>query len=138
MTLVSERISRRALLKGGGAAAAGLALPGAVLAWAKSDHALSSHLRRSSYERLIGQPFRLQGAPHQLHLAAVRNLNPAQAGSENAFALVFRARPGAAPLDDAVPALYHPRLGTFRLLLSPGKASPAGQPYGAIINRLHG
>lgn len=81
--------------------------------------------------------FRVDGTPHYLRLASIQDLNPAQAGSENAFALVFRARPGASRLSHPVPTLYHPRLGTFKLLLSPGRSSTAGQPYAAIINRSH-
>jgi hypothetical protein len=137
MALISERISRRALLRSGGVAGLALMLPGVAQARATRRHRRHlSHLRRSSYEPLVGQDFRVFGRPYHLRLVAVKDLNPAQAGSENAFALVFRARPGAAPLSKSVPWLGHPRLSTFRLLLSPGMPSASGQPYAAVINRL--
>lgn len=134
MFSISQRISRRTLLKSGGAAGLGLVLPEMAQARAQP---LQSHLRRSSYTPLIGRSFTVEGAPYRLRLVAVQDLNRAQAGSEDAFTLVFRARPGAARLAHAVPVLHQRRLGSFRLLLSPGMASATGQPYVAIINRSH-
>lgn len=135
MSSDSQHISRRTLLASGGVTAVGLTLPGAALARAtRRRQRLSSHLRRSSYKPLINQDFKV--GPHQLRLTAVKDLNPTQAGSENAFALVFRARQGE-KVARTVPTFRHARMGAFQLFISPGKASPAGQSYVAVINRLH-
>lgn len=137
MPSISQRITRRALLRSGGAAGLGLLVPGVAQARSKRrHHRIHSHLVRSSYHGLVGQNFRVFGRPYHLRLTAVENLNRWQAGSENAFALIFQARPGAHPVARPAPSLHHPRLGTFRLLLTPGRPSPTGQTYAAIINRL--
>lgn len=140
----TERISRRGFLAAGGSAGFGLLVPG--LAYGRrrrrrkqghshSHHKSESHLRRSSYESLVGERFQVAGGGSRLKLTAVKNLNKAQAGSEDAFALVFRGRRGGAPIKEAVPELYHPGLGRFRLLLTPGDAGRSGRPYVAVINR---
>lgn len=118
--------------------AAGLAFPGVAMGRARRRHqAVYSHLRRSSYEPLVGQTFTLQGWPRYLRLVAVQDLDPAQAGSENAFALVFHSRPGAKSLAHLTPMFHHRQLGSFRMMVTPGLPSARGQTYTAIINRLH-
>lgn len=135
-------VTRRALLTSAGVAAAGLALPaGAAATGSRRGHRLRarrpSHLRRSSYRPLIGERFRVSGSRVRLRLEAVQSLSVGPRDSENAFALVFRAPRGAAALRDQVPELHHPRLGSFRLLVSAGQDSRHGRPYAAIINRVH-
>lgn len=138
MSETMERISRRVLLKSGGAAAIGLSLPGVAVARSHRRRVrLQSHLRRSSYTPLVDHVFSVTGGPRRLRLAAVADLNHAQAGSENAFALIFWAAPGRAPLAQAVPTLHHRQLGTFKLFLSPGRPAAPGQTYVAVVNRLH-
>ena len=126
-------LTRRALLKTGAVAAASMALPATAVARSRR---LYSHLTRGSYRPLVGARFRVQGTGVALRLVAVHDLNPAQRGSQDAFALIFRAPAGAPPLE-AVPTLHHAALGDFQLLLSPGRAYGGGQPYAAIINRVH-
>jgi hypothetical protein len=141
----ARALTRRALLKTGGAAAVTLAIPGAALAKRRRWHrrarphrkALGSHLRRTSYDPLVGQPFTVEGTGTPLKLVSVEDLNAHQASSDNAFALIFRAQPGLPTLADQVPQLHHPALGSFKLLISPGDAAPQGQIYSAVINRLH-
>lgn len=129
----SRSFTRRAVLKAGGLAGLALALPARALGLTRAG----SYLRRSSYGGLVGEPFSIQGSATKLSLIAVQDLNAGQAGSDNAFALVFRAPNGAAPIANPVPQLYHRAFGSFQLLLSPGMPSNLGQPYIAVINRLH-
>jgi hypothetical protein len=129
-------VTRRALLKTGGAASLALALPGQALARARRPR-IASHLRRSSYRQLRRQRFTVVGSPVRLRLTAVEDLNQHQAQNEHAFALSFWIPRGAPPLEDEVPLLYHPRLGSFKLMISPGAADRYGRRYYAVINRLH-
>jgi hypothetical protein len=110
-----------------------LALPAAAAARRRA----LLHLRRSSYRGLVGQPFTVQGARAKLRLVTVRDLNRHQAGSDNAFALIFQAPRGAPRIPEAVPTLHHPALGSFALLLCAGAPSSSGLRYAAIVNRLH-
>jgi hypothetical protein len=125
-------LTRRTLLRTGLAAAVSAALPAVAVA---RKRRLLSHLVRDSYGPLVGQRFRVRRSRVVLRLVAVEDLDHAPRGSQNAFALIFRAPAGAAPLA-AVPTLHHAALGDFKLLLSPGRASGGGQPYAAIINRV--
>jgi hypothetical protein len=128
--------TRRTFIARGGSAAFAAALPIRLL----SRHrrlSLRSHLRRSAYHGLVGQRFSVSGTRMKLRLLAVEDLNKHQAGSDHAFALVFRASRGASRIANQVPTLYHPSLGSFALLIAPGAPSRKGQPYAAIINRLH-
>jgi Domain of unknown function (DUF6916) len=127
-------VTRRTLIKGGAAGAFALAMPAAAAA---AKHRLESHLRRSSYRNLVGQGFQVKGTNTKLRLTAVQNLNRHQAGSENAFALIFQAPRRARALGHTLPTLHHPALGSFDLMLTPGAASAHGQAYAAIINRAH-
>ena len=134
-------LTRRTFLKTSGAAATALALPGTALArhrrrWRRPPH-VKSHLRRSSYHQLVGQPFTVRGSHAQLRLASIEDLNPAQAGSDNAFALVFTAPPGAPGLINQAPELYHRSLGQFQFLFTSGTTSASRPSYVAVINRLH-
>lgn len=126
-------LTRRTLLMTGAAAAISAALPAVALA---RKRRLLSHLARGSYRSLVGQRFRVKGTSVVLRLVAVEDLNHAQRESEHAFALIFRTSAGA-PRLESVPTLHHPALGEFTLLLSPGRRSGRGQPYAAIINRVH-
>ncbi|MGH2876209.1 MAG: DUF6916 family protein [Solirubrobacteraceae bacterium] len=136
-------MTRRTLLASGGAAMVALSLPAEAAAAAHRAHRRRhhrrhpSHLRRSSYRPLVGDRFRVVGSRVHLRLEAVQNLSAGPRGSEDAFALVFRAPRRAPALRGQVPELHHPRLGSFRLLLSPGMESRHGRPYAAIINRTH-
>jgi hypothetical protein len=125
--------TRRTLLKVGGVAAAALVLPEAALGRSfKVRLGLNHPLRRSSYRGLRGERFRVDGG-QLIKLERVQDLNSLQAGSETSFALIFS---GPAALADPVPQLYHPWLGSFRLLLSPGAATAQGRTYVAVINQL--
>lgn len=136
MSTDSQRISRRTLLASGGAAAFWLSIPGMAFGRTRRHRRrLHSHLRRSSYTPLINQNFTV--GPHRLRLVAVQDLNPAQAGSENAFALVFRGRPGDTSVARTVPTFRHPQLGAFELFITSGRPSAGGRSYVAVINRLH-
>ena len=127
-------MTRRALIKSGATGAFALSLPAAATA---AKLRLQSHLHRSSYRTLVGQRFKVKGANLTLRLTAVQNLNKHQAGSENAFALVFQAPRGMRALGHTLPTLQHPTLGSFQLMLTPGAASAHGQAYVAIVNRMH-
>jgi hypothetical protein len=125
--------TRRGLLKFGGAAALALALPEAALGrTVRPRFGLSHPLRRSSYRGLTGQRFWVHDSI-PLRLERVADLNSLQAGSENAFALVFS---GPQTLAEQVPMLYHRWLGSFQLLLSPGPATASGGTYVAVIYDL--
>lgn len=125
--------TRRTLLKAGGVAAASLMLPEAALGrTVRPRFTLSHPLRRSSYRGLKGQRFWIQGSS-PLRLERIQDLNSLQAGSENAFALIFS---GPATLASEVPEIYHRWLGTFQLLLSPGAPTATGRTYSAVINQL--
>src|SRR5690242_18787007 len=104
-------LTRRTLLKGAGAVAVGLALPGS----ARGDGRRTGwHLRRSSYRPLIGEAFRGGGRRVKVRLVDIEDLNRHQAGSDHAFALQFAAPQGAPPLPSRIPTkLIHPALGRF-------------------------
>jgi hypothetical protein len=129
-------LTRRALLSAGGAASLALAIPGHALARTRRSRA-ASHLRRSSYRPLLRQRFTVVGSRVRLRLISIEDLNSHQANSEHAFALNFWIPRGAPPLQDDVPQLYHPRLGSFKFMVSPGRIDGYGQRYCVIINRLH-
>jgi hypothetical protein len=84
-------LTRRTLLRNGAAATAV-----AMLGWSAAPAAASSgHLRRSSYNGLVGQSFR--SGLVDLRLVSVTDVAGAKrakslAGSENAFVLTFRQR----------------------------------------------
>lgn len=128
--------TRRTFIARGGSAAFAAVVPIRLLSRHRR-YALRPHLRRSSYHGLVGQRFRVSGTRTRLRLVAVEDLNKHQAGSDHAFALIFRGPRGAQRLATQVPTLYHPSMGSFELLISPGASSRQGQPYAAIINRLH-
>ena len=106
---------------GAAATAAALARHPPVGGDARRRRRSAGHLRRSSYEGLIGSSFTAGSV--ELRLLSVSDLagaavDPSLAGSEDAFALAF-----AGPLDAALEAgthtLGHPALGTFELFVSP-------------------
>jgi hypothetical protein len=131
-------LTRRALLKVGGTAGVALATGGTAFASIKRKRFIAkSHLRRSSYLALVGQRFATPGATGGLRLIRVEDLNAHQKGSQNAFALIFRESHGARALKHPTSQLHHSSLGTFPLFMVPGPASPSGQTYCAVINRLH-
>jgi hypothetical protein len=138
-------ITRRGLVAAAGAAVVGVALAEtthlAGLARGLGEFGVPAYLRRSSFAGMVGDRFELLANDGRsvARLVAVDDLpavahGGAQAGSEDAFALVFHAS-GAARLEQDVMTLTHPRLGRFALLVSPSGTGRHGQDYAAIINR---
>jgi hypothetical protein len=126
-------LTRRAVLKVGGAAALALSTAGTALA---AQRRRLSYLRRSSYLPLVGQRFAIAGGG-ELELVAVRDLRDEQRDSDDAFALCFAGPRGTSALTTGLPRLHHPALGLFALFVTTGKTTAASQHYCAVINRLH-
>jgi hypothetical protein len=138
-------ITRRGLVAAAGAAVVGVALAEtthlAGLARGLGDLGVPAYLRRSSFAPLVGDRFELLATDGRAvaRLVGVDDLPAggrigAQAGSDDAFALVFHAS-GATRLEQDVMTLTHPRLGRFALLVSPSGTGRHGQDYAATINR---
>lgn len=125
-------LTRRAVLKVGGAAALALSTAGTALA---AQRRALSPLRRSSYLPLVGQRFAIVGGG-ELQLIAVRDLRDEQRGSDDAFALCFAGPPRASALTTGLPRLQHPALGVFALFVTTGMTTATSQHYCAVINRL--
>lgn len=129
-------LTRRSLLRMGVLAAAGTL--GGVRPWAvPAAEAAASHLRRSSWTRLLGQRFTFGSV--QLRLVTVTNVagaakNRSLAGSEDAFVLTF-AGPLAPALRTGTYTLQSARLGRFELFLSPVGRPGKDQRYEAVIDR---
>jgi hypothetical protein len=132
-------LTRRSLLRAGALATA--ATLAGVRPWgAASAAAASGHLRRSSYDGLVGQSFGAGSV--QLQLLSVSDLAGATvdkslAGSEDAFALAFSG-PLGAPLEAGTHALTHPELGTFELFVAPVEQPHADRRYEAVVDRSVG
>ena len=132
-------LTRRALLRNGAAATAA-ALLGAR-PWAAAPAAASAgYLRRSSYERLVGQRFRVGSVG--LRLLSVSDVAGAKrdkslVGSEDAFALAFSG-PLDAALESGIHTLRHAELGTFELFVSPVDRPRRDRRYEAVIDRSVG
>ena len=123
-------------LGGSGVLAAGLGAAGAPAGLVSSPSA-PSHLRRSSYLLLTDRRFSVRrvGAPAlRLRLVAVEDLpgeRRVRGTAEDAFALRFRAAHGAA-LPQGTHRLHHPVLGSFDLMLVPGRG---GRYHRAVVDR---
>ena len=128
-------LTRRALIKLGGATGLAMTTGGTALA---RQVRRPSHLRRSSFVPLVGQRFAIAGAgASALQLLAVSDLSSGQRDSENAFALTFAGpRTASAPVT-TLPELRHPVLGSFPLFVTEGATTAASQHYDAVINRVH-
>jgi len=83
---------------------------------------------------VLGQSFTVAGVAVQL--LSVQDVSPDQAGSENAFVLMFASADGT--LDQGLPEFSHPQFGTFPLMVVPGVLDSDGQHYTAVFNRTHG
>ena len=134
-----HRLTRRSLIRTGtGVAAATLA---GLRPWAPARAAAApSHLLRSSYAGRVGQRFAAGRA--KLRLVSVSDVagvavQPALAGSEDAFALAF-----SGPLDGALEAgtytLRHAELGTFELFVVPVGRPRSDRRYEAVVDRSVG
>ena len=58
------------------------------------------------------------------------------APADECFILVFHG-PRDQTLPQAVYEFAHPKLGRFSLLINPGKTSPQGTAYEAVVNHVH-
>jgi len=142
------RLSRRTVLRGGAALAAGWFTPGAwwsPLAGLPAGAARSDTgwLTRSSYPPLVGSSFRVSpaGSVATLKLVQIGELEGVTAG----------ARKGAAPQQERFSLLFdgdssrfgqgtypfeHPALGRADLFVVPVGPSGGGQWYEIVVNRL--
>ena len=133
VTDTTAKLTRRGLLELGGTAFA-LTLTGVGTASALTT---LSPWRRASYLPLVGQSFSVRGYASPLTLTSVGDLQSGPAGSDNAFALMFRTPSGARPMPSSLGVLTHATLGTFSLMLVPGEAPGSARGYVAVINRVH-
>jgi hypothetical protein len=163
-TSTGRVISRRTFVRAGGTVVAALAVPESTLArrlrrgrrhhhkkLVHHVHATNvgsapapeaavpqlSPLVRSSYTPIVGQNFGVAGSAGGVQLVDVQDLNSAQAGSENAFAIVLVSPTGDQTLADGLPEFSHPDFGTFALMLVSGTSDSTGAHYVAVINRDH-
>ncbi len=132
----SSRLTRRSLLRTGTLATA--ATLAGLRPWAAvGAEAAASHLRRSSYARLLGQRFAV--GPVELRLLSVADVagaavDTALAGSDDAFVLTFSG-PLEPVLDARTYTLRHARLGRFDFFLSPVDRPRKDQRYEAVVDR---
>jgi hypothetical protein len=132
-------LTRRSFLRAGIATSAA-ALAG-IRPWAPAPAAAAAgHLRRSSYEGLVGHGFATGAA--ELRLLSVTDLAGAAvdkslAGSEDAFALTFSGPLGAA-LEAGTHTFGHPGLGTFELFVAPVERPGGDRRYEAVVDRSVG
>jgi hypothetical protein len=132
-------LTRRSLLRAG--ALASVATFTGTRPWALTPAmAAAGHLRRSSYDGLVGQHFRAgQAALQLLSVSDVAGaaVDPSLAGSEDTFVLTF-----SGPLEPALEAgtrmLSHPELGKFELFVSPVERPHADRRYEAVVDRSVG
>lgn len=128
----TAKISRRRLLQAGGATAALIAVPGLWrLQRSVFARGVPAHLRRETYDPLVGSSFAAAESRQSLQLVAVDQLRH----SPDGFSLLFRARRGAAPLGPVVRGLRHPEIGSVDLVLLPVGRAVHGQSYQSIVNR---
>jgi hypothetical protein len=134
-------ITRASLLKAGAAAA--ITLAGVGTADALTARGVPRHVRRSSWEPLVGRTVEARAGRMRavrLRVVAVEDLasgpvpTAALSGSEDAFSVVLRG-PSSPLLGQAVVPIRHPTLGTTPLLLVPARAGKAGQDYVVTVNR---
>lgn len=134
-------LTRRRLMLSGGAAVAGLYVMGGLPATAVAASA-PPHLRRSSYEGLIGTELAAvgpTGAGVTLRLLAVTDLARAAqmrslAGRDDAFALTFSG-PSGSLLGSGIRELRHPSLGWVALFITPFGTPIGGQRYEVVVDR---
>jgi hypothetical protein len=107
--------------------------------WAATPAAAASgrHLVRSSYAGLARRNFVVGSV--NLRLQSISDVagsavDPALAGSEDAFVLTFSG-PRSQQLKSATHTLRHPDLGTFELFISPVKRPSTACLYEAVIDR---
>ena len=136
MNTQPSTLTRRTLLRNGAAGTAAALL--GTRPWSAAPAAAAAgHLRRSSYDGLVGQVFRAGSV--DLRLLSVSDVAGAKrakslAGSENAFVLTFSG-PGDAPLQGGTYKFRHRRLGTFELFVSPVGQPRGGRRYEAVVDR---
>jgi hypothetical protein len=133
--LMNDTLTRRAVLKLGGAVGLTFIVGGATSAAATRA---SGTWSRSTYVGLVGASFRVRGYDSKLKLTRIDDLPHRPVGSEAAFALTFQAARGAPLLPHARPSLYHPSTGWFTMMVSPVLTTRPGRPYVAVIDRTHG
>ncbi len=124
-------VTRRRLLAGGGVAGAAIVLginPRGAFA---STPAVPDYLGRSSYMSLSTPKFGSSslGNTNTLTLEAVTDLDPALAGSEDAFSLLFSSD---SPLDGGIRTFSHPDLGVFDFFIAPIEGNGK---YEVVVNR---
>ena len=133
----SSTLTRRSLLRTSALATAATLAGLRPWAAAGAEAAAASHLRRSSYARLLGQRFAV--GPVELRLLTVADVAGAAvdaslAGSDDVFVLTFSG-PLAPVVDARTPTLRHTRLGRFDLFLSPVDKPRKDQRYEAVVDR---
>jgi hypothetical protein len=120
-------VTRRRLLAGGGAAGAAIVLGISPRIASAAEPAVPDYLGRSSYMSLSTPRFGSNAGI--LTLESVTDLDPALAGSEDAFSLLFSAD---TPFDGGIRTFSHPDLGVFDFFIAPveGKGK-----YEVVVNR---
>ena len=132
----SGGLTRRTLIRNGGAA--GIAAMLGMRPWSAARAAASGgHLRRSSYNGLVGQSFKAGSV--ELRLLSVTDVAGAKnarslVGSDDAFVLTFSG-PRSAPLEGGIHRFWHSRLGTFELFVSEVGMPRTDRRYEALIDR---
>jgi hypothetical protein len=127
-------LTRRAVLKLGGATGLAMTTGGTALA---AGTRRRSHLRRGSYRSLVGQRFHVAGGG-SLQLIDIVDLSHHERGNENAFELVFARSRHSPALRTTTPTLRHSALGSFPLFVTAGETTKSSRHYCAVINRVHG
>jgi hypothetical protein len=124
-------VTRRRLLAGGTAAGAALAFGVMPRSASAATDAVPDYLGRSSYLNLQTQRFASSylGNATDLTLEAVRDLDSALAGSEDAFSLLFSA---SSPIEAGIRTFSHPDLGVFDFYIGP---TERGGKYEVVVNR---
>lgn len=125
-------VTRRTAIALGGATLLTLGVPAYAIAGQQSS--ATSVWSRSAYTPLVGETFSVAGLNRPLRLVSIKNLPGCPAGSDQAFALAFRAPAGIEALPGNPPVLAHPALGSFPLFLEAG----SDRSFTALVNRLHG
>jgi hypothetical protein len=129
-------VTRRSLLRIGGATAAATFLGMRPWAPAEAD-AAAGYLLRSSYAGLVGKRF--SAGSVELRLVSVTDVagapnNSSLAGSEDAFVLTFSG-PLAPALHTGTHTLAIRELGRFELFVSPVEKPRDVRRYEAVIDR---
>lgn len=128
-------MTRRALIGLGGGVVLSLTGGGIASAAMRSGLGLSRRIwRRSTYAALVGNSFAVGGLATHLRLIEITDLPHRPTGSDDAFGLVFSG-PRNEALAMELPTLSHPALGSFSMLLSPGRRSRSSRRYFAVIDR---